>query len=71
MQSFIINSIVASFDSVSSLTEKETSPSTMLEAINFSTHDTWLYVVSFVGLLVLGFTILGVMKRNKVDEEEN
>lgn len=70
MQSFMINAVSTSFDAVASLTEKEDSPSTMLKAINFSTHDTWLYAVSFIGLLLLAFTILIVMKRNKAEEKQ-
>lgn len=69
----IINDLMtASINSVASFTEKEKNSSMVIEAINFSLHDVWLYAVSFVGLLILALIILFVMKRNrnKVDEDE-
>ncbi|MBQ0138739.1 MAG: hypothetical protein KBT36_05535 [Kurthia sp.] len=70
MNYFMINSIVgSSIDSVSSLTDDKSESTTVFEAINFTTHDIWLYAVAFIGLLTLALVILLVMKRSKVHED--
>lgn len=57
--------MVANFDSVASLTDKEESSKSILQAFDFSNHDLSLFIVTIIGLIILGFTILSVMYRQK------
>lgn len=59
---------VANFDSVASLTDKEEPSKSILQAFNFSSHDQWLFIVTIVGIMILGFTILSVMYRKKGEQ---
>lgn len=71
MQWFSLNTIVsANFDSIASLTGKEEQASSILDSIHFSTNDALLYGVSFIGLLLLAFVIIGVMNRKKVSDTD-
>lgn len=71
MQWFSLNTIMsANVDSIASVTGKEEQASSILDSINFSTNDALLYGVSFIGLLLLAFIIIGVMNRKKVNESE-
>lgn len=66
MNNLQINAIVnSSIESVSSLSEKEGESSALLDVISFSSHDFWLYAISFIGLIILAIAILFVMKRQK------
>lgn len=60
--------MVANFDSVASLTDKEAPSKSILQAFHFTSHDLWLFTVTILGILILGFTILSVMYRQKREQ---
>lgn len=71
MQWFSLNTIIsANIDSIASLTGKEEQASSILDTINFSKDDALLYGVSFIGLLLLAFIIMGVMSRKQVSDSD-